>query len=412
MTAMISHAPTDRSFPSLRKLALTRIPGAADEIPMARLQRTGSVSTVRKMTILGFSAWLLTALPHFLSHSLPDHPGWLLLYLLFGVLFWLFIRSHTGTVASLTLILTQTLVALTLVAVDTHDGFQSVLLVIIAAQLGSDYKPVLAIPWVIVQSTLLTLILIQKVPVREGVVTMSAYLTFQVFATFATHVASSEAQARLALARAHAELRAATQLLEATSRTAERLRIARDLHDLIGHHLTALSLNLEVASHLAEGPAREQQIDQTKRLTKVLLNDVRDVVSRMREDEPLDLYEALQPVQQSVQRPVIHLDMPRNLIVRDASVSLAALRCVQEIVTNAVRHSGAEHLRIRISCDTQALRIDSRDDGRGTVAIRSGNGLRGMRERVEALRGTLEIDSARGHGFGVRVMIPLHEDGR
>ena len=84
----------------------------------------------------------------------------------------------------------------------------------------------------------------------------------------------------------------ATELLEISSRTTERLRIARDLHDLLGHHLTALSLNLEVASHLATGEANEQ-IEKSKAITKLLLGDVRDVVSRLRNDEPVDLGAAI-----------------------------------------------------------------------------------------------------------------------
>jgi signal transduction histidine kinase len=79
---------------------------------------------------------------------------------------------------------------------------------------------------------------------------------------------------------------------------------------------------------------------------------------------------------------------------------------LQEIVTNAVRHSGARNLWVRVTREDGALVIDARDDGAGCDRVSFGNGLRGMRERVEALRGSLEAITARGKGFEVRVMLP------
>src|SRR5207244_2713563 len=80
------------------------------------------------------------------------------------------------------------------------------------------------------------------------------------------------------------------------------LRIARDLHDLLGHHLAALSINLEVARHMTGGEAREQ-IEKSQAVTKLLLSDVRDVVSRMREDEPVDLTAAVKSLSDRVRKP-------------------------------------------------------------------------------------------------------------
>ncbi|HYC90496.1 MAG TPA: sensor histidine kinase [Thermoanaerobaculia bacterium] len=405
----------NRLLASWSRVAGLRIPWAADEVPMPRLQRTGSARNVRKMMVLAASAWLITSLPHVLRHKpvqLLSMYAWLALYFFFGILLVLFFRTRTGTLASLAVTVVQSVVALVLVSHDTHDGYQAILLVIVAVQLGSDFRPVLGVPWVLLQTVVFAMLLTRVESLPNALLTAAAYLTFQMFALFATHLAVGEAQARQALARANAELSAATQLLEATSRTGERLRIARDLHDLIGHHLTALSLNLEVVSHLREGAARDQQIDTAKRLTKLLLNDVRDVVSRMRDEAPLDLQEALRPLTEAVQRPVIELDIPPNFTVSDAAVSLTALRCVQEIVTNTVRHSGAQRLRIRVRLDEHTLCIDSRDDGHGIDLVRPGNGLRGMRERVEALRGTLLLESEPGKGFSVHLRIPLQGEGR
>ena len=220
------------------------------------------------------------------------------------------------------------------------------------------------------------------------------------------HVAHSEMEARKSLAEANAELRMTTELLEISSRTSERLRIARDLHDLLGHHLTALSLNLEVAGHLASGDAKES-IEKSKSIAKHLLADVRDVVSRLRNDEPVNLTSSLESLRDVIVAPSLHLDFPRELAVADANIAEVALRTVQEIVTNAVRHSGARNLWLTLGTADHTLSIDARDDGVGADNVRFGNGLLGLRERVQQARGTFEVTSARGRGFSLHVTLPL-----
>src|SRR5205823_11630373 len=143
-------------------------------------------------------------------------------------------------------------------------------------------------------------------------------------AFFAVQIAHREANARQALAEANAELKVTSGLLDISSRTEERLLIARDLHDLLGHHLTALSLNLEVASHLAGGEAKEP-IEKSKAITKELLADVRAVVSRLREDEPVDLAKALNALRESIATPALHIDLER-VAVNDPAVARIALR--------------------------------------------------------------------------------------
>lgn len=93
-------------------------------------------------------------------------------------------------------------------------------------------------------------------PLLELVFNAGIYLGFQLFALFTSYTALKEAEGRAQLAQLNAELHTAQALLAESSRLSERLRIARELHDLIGYHLTALSLNLEVASHLTDGKAK------------------------------------------------------------------------------------------------------------------------------------------------------------
>lgn len=282
-------------------------------------------------------------------------------------------------------------------------GFLPVLLVIVAAQLGA-FPPRYAVPAAALNAIVLGFIV--RATGGPALMFTLAYFAFSIFAVFTMHVAHSEIEARRALTEANAELKVTTELLEISSRTSERLRIARDLHDLLGHHLTALSLNLEVASHLATGEAKEQ-VAKSQAIARTLLADVRDVVSRLRSDEPVDLGASLESLRDVIVAPSLHLDYPRELAVADANVAQIALRTVQEIVTNAVRHSGARNLWLALTTADHTLSIDARDDGSGVDDIRYGNGLVGLRERVEQVRGTFAVTSSRGRGFEVHVKLPI-----
>jgi signal transduction histidine kinase len=194
-------------------------------------------------------------------------------------------------------------------------------------------------------------------------------------------------------------------LLVDSSQVSERMRIARELHDLVGHHLTGLSLNLEVASHLAQGKAQEH-IQTAQSVTKLLLQDVREVVNSLRGDDSFDLGRAIRTLTKDIPKPRIHLDVPEDLGIYDPVRAETILRCVQEIITNTVRHSSAENLWIELVKTADGVEVRARDDGRGVKQLKPGNGLTGMRERVEQVGGRLEIESAPNAGFCLIARIP------
>jgi signal transduction histidine kinase len=363
----------------------------------------------RKLSLTGILTWILIAIPSLLwevdhHHSLLTSRGAVLIGTLLVFLIGFLITTRPGCDKRLRIpvIAIQILAALVCSSLQPV-GFLPVMLVIVAAQLGA-YAPRFSIPIIVFNSAMLGLI--ERRAGGDFVIYALVYFAFSLFALFSMHVAHSEMEARQSLAEANAELRMTTELLEISSRTSERLRIARDLHDLLGHHLTALSLNLEVASHLSSGDAKES-IEKSKAIAKQLLGDVREVVSRLRNDEPVDLTSSLESLRDVMVAPSLHLDFPRELAVADANIAQVALRTVQEIVTNAVRHSGARNLWLKLASADHALSIDARDDGTGVDNVRFGNGLRGLRERVEQVRGTFEVTSMRGHGFSVHVSLPL-----
>jgi signal transduction histidine kinase len=362
----------------------------------------------RRLTYLGVATWLLIGIPSIFEELqrgtlfTPRLLAWLACYVVWVVLFVLTTTPKCPPKGQLPLIFLQSLLALACLSLAAV-AFMPVLLVMVAAELGASVSLRVGAMWIVLQTVAFGLIFAAHS--SEPVAAATAYLAFQVFGFLSLRIAHSEASARRELAEMHAELQVTNGLLDLNSRNEERLRIARDLHDLLGHHLTALSLNLEVASHKAGGEALEQ-IEKSKAITKLLLSDVRDVVSSLRHDEPVDLMVALTHLQRAIPKPVIELDVPQAVIVTDPQIAQVALRSIQEIVTNAVRHSGARTLRIRLIDDGRMVNIEARDDGAGADHVQYGNGLSGMRERLEGVGGSVEVSSARGKGFEVKIRLP------
>jgi signal transduction histidine kinase len=205
------------------------------------------------------------------------------------------------------------------------------------------------------------------------------------------------------LARTNADLLSTREMLAESARLNERLRIARELHDAMGHHLAALSLNLEALAQDHDPPPRALETART--LSRRLLDDVESVVETLHREGGLDLGRALSALSMSIPPPVVHLDAA-GVVLRDFERAHGLLRCCQEIVTNAVKHSGARNLWITIRVADGAVQLDARDDGGGAPHVLGGKGLLGMRRRLEDLGGVLDIETAPGAGFHVRASLP------
>jgi signal transduction histidine kinase len=107
-----------------------------------------------------------------------------------------------------------------------------------------------------------------------------------------------------------------------------------------------------------------------------------------------------------VPRPRIHLDVPAGLRTPDPERAHTLLRCAQEIITNAARHSEAENLWLSVRSEGEALRIEARDDGRGSDSTDGGFGILGMRERIARAGGDLRVVTEPGRGFEVTAFLP------
>jgi signal transduction histidine kinase len=226
---------------------------------------------------------------------------------------------------------------------------------------------------------------------------------FQLFAVCAAQLLRSEIAARDKLARANAELQAAQVLLGERARMSERLRIARDLHDVMGHSLTSLTIHLDVASRLATGPAAEH-LSCARTVSGELLEQVRSVVGRSRVP-PIDLRTALQSLANSVKGLNVRVLLPEDLAILDPARADTILRCAQETITNTLRHAEARQLVIEVQERGSGVVVTASDDGRGGQFV-IGHGLSGMRERFEMFGGSLSIASQEGEGFSIRGIIP------
>jgi signal transduction histidine kinase len=374
-----------------------------------------SMSSDRWLRAAGVGTWLVCGIPVVAELTAgtvpPSRAGWALAgFLAFGLGFWINTSSacrRLSRAARIQLLTMQLMGGLSVVAL-TGNGLPGAMLVIIASQLPGVFARPGAIAWIAVQSIVLMVILAYTDGRIAAVSGGAAFAGFQIFAIATTWLAESERAAREDLGRSNAELTATRELLAENSRVAERLRIARDLHDTLGHHLTALSIQLDVASRLTEGPGLTH-IREGHAVARLLLSDVREAVSSLRGSGRIDLTQALRALAAGPAPVTIHLDLPPRLDLDDPAQAHALLRCVQEIITNTARHASARNLWITIAQRPDGVDLRAKDDGRGSPEVRWGNGLRGMRERFEEYAGSVDFTSAAGKGFEVHGFMPRPE---
>jgi two-component system sensor histidine kinase DesK len=205
--------------------------------------------------------------------------------------------------------------------------------------------------------------------------------------------------------RRNAELRLSHEEVRRLAASAERERIGRDLHDLLGHTLSMVALKSELAGRLVESDplAARREIADVQRVAREALSQVRSAVSGIR---AAALASELASARLLLETAGVRVDYwcdPQPLPSGPESCLALVLR---EAVTNIQRHARANRVEITVIAGTERVVMRIRDDGRGGVE-RHGNGLDGMHERIAAEGGELAIDSPRGHGTSIEVWLPL-----
>ncbi|TZF87478.1 sensor histidine kinase [Cognatilysobacter lacus] len=204
-------------------------------------------------------------------------------------------------------------------------------------------------------------------------------------------------QADVALKLSHDEVRRLAAL-------AERERIGRDLHDLLGHTLSLVALKSELANKLVDRDpaAARRELEEVSRVAREALTQVRSAVTGIR---AAGLGAELASARLLLEADAIELQYALAPVTLPPEIETVLALTVREAVTNIQRHARARHAEVSLSSTPREVKLCIADDGRGG-AIAPGNGLSGMRERIEALGGKLRIDSS-PTGTRLEACVPL-----
>ncbi|MFD5359077.1 sensor histidine kinase [Streptomyces tendae] len=234
----------------------------------------------------------------------------------------------------------------------------------------------------------------------------------------ATWVVAIAALSELARARREQWARERAERAQAARRRAdeERLRIARELHDVLAHSISVINVQAGVGLALLDTDPEQARtaLSTIKDQSKEALGEVRQVLDTLRTpgDAPRAPAPGLDRLPELVEQAAsagLTVEVEGKPPRLSPGTDLAAFRIVQEALTNVVRHSGSRHARVRLDRDgsTLLLRVDDDGPATGAEAGGSGNGLAGMRERAAALGGTIEAGPRPDGGFRVLAALPI-----
>jgi two-component system sensor histidine kinase DesK len=208
--------------------------------------------------------------------------------------------------------------------------------------------------------------------------------------------------------RAARQLGMAHEEIERLAKLAERERIARDLHDVLGHTLSVIVLKSELAGKVFEQDAvrARQEIGEVEQIARTALSEVRQAIRGYRS---AGLAAEIERARAALDAAGVSLEsLPAIPTLRPGEESVVSL-LVREAVTNIIRHASASSARIEFQQGSEKTILTIEDNGRGGIG-QEGNGLRGMRERVAALRGRIDIDC--NSGTRLLIEIPRLEQGQ
>lgn len=374
---------------------------------------------LRVLRLIGFGVWVTLLLAELTRMHLgtkrvnaPSYITWFILWVAFGFVLWYSTgfakrRSRRNSTV-VTVLALQSTIAL-LMTWELPSSYVSFLLIVTAWQLALFLQPKFAAWWVLVQTICMIAIVGPTLSTGWWWAYVATCFSMKGFTYLVVVFARKEAEARAQLATINMEMIATRELLVESSRSFERLRISRELHDALGHQVTALLLHLEVALNQPQEVEMRAHMLKAQSVAKQILADVRDVAGSLRtSDRIVDISKALHALAGSLPNLRVHLVAPDHLSIQDADQAHTLLRCVQEIITNAVKHAHANNLWITIRAADGMLHVDACDDGRGEKEpVNPGIGLSGMRERFEQLGGSIYVRPQNEIGFALSAWFPL-----
>lgn len=253
------------------------------------------------------------------------------------------------------------------------------------------------LPFLAVANVLVAVLYMQVWAFPKVIAFILFYLVLQCFVVIAMRNLVMVIRTRREVQRINHELLATRQLLEESIRIEERLHLSRELHDVAGHKLTALKLQLMLG--VQQGATNRETLEECSQLADELLRDIRSVVSTLREHEGVDLQTALRALDLGLSSPKLHFELDPKVRVADTRQAHALLHCAQEGLTNALRHSAAKNIWIRLREVNGRVQLLVEDDGRGIhQQLRYGNGLTGLAERLADIGGHFSVRSGEKSG--------------
>jgi signal transduction histidine kinase len=271
------------------------------------------------------------------------------------------------------------------------------------------------------------------------IVSALLFWTFNLFALVMVTTTIKEKNTRETVETINRELVSTQHLLSQAAEQAERVRIARNIHDLLGHHLTALTINLQVAGRQLDqldtdnDQATQKQtikdsIEQCHSLSKLLLSDVREAVSDIRDKSSIRLESAIKAISDRLPSIDITVDYPDNISIEDVTLADVLIKCIQESFTNSLKHGKASEVKVSFSQHSNHVQVAIQDNGNHTqnnqlkankhvrdglqkdTEIQRGNGLTGIEERLALVDGKAEFQrNEKGFLTMLSVPVMLHD---
>lgn len=306
----------------------------------------------------------------------------------------------------------QLVLAGALILIRGSSGELSLILLPLAGQAAL----LLSTRWLVPVCAFIYMVLVMPLIISsrwvDAIAIAVVYGTGIVFVVVFTRVAASEREARRDLDEANQLLRDGASKVEELAITKERNRLAREIHDSVGHYLTVVNVQIGAAEATLDSdlPRAKNHLSTARTLTKQGLAEVRHSVAALRapsvHDRPLT--EALSDLirQWEGAHLVVRYSVDGAVRTLTSQTTLTLYRGAQEALTNVGKHAQASKVDIHLQYGSDTVRLTVQDNGIGSERLEDGFGLLGIRERVQLLRGTMQIRASPGQGFFLDLEVP------
>jgi len=334
-------------------------------------------------------------------------------YIVVGTYGFAVCRRSRSLLARASYFVIQLLLAVTLILLRGSTGELSLILLPLAGQSAL----LLPLPGMVPVCFLIYVTLVMPLIIRsrwvDAIAIALIYGVGIVFVVVFTRVAASEREARTALAEANQLLRGHAAQVEELATTKERNRLAREIHDSLGHYLTVVNVQIGAAQAILELD-RQRALDHLSKaqaLTQEGLAEVRHSVAALRASpiESRPLPEALAKLSEQWNAAGLRAKFVVAGATRPLTpqVNLTLYRAAQEALTNVGKHAHASSVELHLDYrDERLIRLRIKDDGLGSANSEGGFGLLGVRERVQLLNGAVHVRAGAGEGFSLEVELP------